>query len=94
MLRQSVNVLWYGALEMERLIMPVANDWRDAGLVLQDVRRRHGSQRIAHGRLTNDALIAVSAKRGGLTVLTANQADFAILREFLDFDFRTFDLAA
>jgi predicted nucleic acid-binding protein len=38
--------------------------------------------------LTNDALIALSAARLGITVITANARDFAKLAEFRPFHWR------
>ena len=39
-------------------------------------------------RLTNDALIAVSAGRMGITIITTNARDFAKLAEFRTFQWR------
>jgi predicted nucleic acid-binding protein len=44
--------------------------------------RKYGDERIGQTRLTNDALIAASAARSGITVITANARDFARLAEF------------
>jgi predicted nucleic acid-binding protein len=38
--------------------------------------------------LTNDALIAMSAGRVGITVITANERDFSRLAEFRIFQWR------
>jgi predicted nucleic acid-binding protein len=39
-------------------------------------------------RLTNDALIAMSAARLGITVITANERDFGRLAEFRPFQWK------
>jgi predicted nucleic acid-binding protein len=44
--------------------------------------QKYGYERIGRARLTNDALIAASAARNGITVLTTNQRDFVRLAEF------------
>ena len=91
-LRRRVNALWYSAQEMHRLITPNADHWREAGLILEQVRARFGADRVARGRMTNDALIALSARDAKLSVLTANLADFGLLRELFVFSCRPFDL--
>ena len=63
-------------------------------MLLDQVRSRYGSGRLAKGRLTNDTLTALSARDSKLAVLTANIKDFAMLREFLMFAYRPFDLPA
>jgi predicted nucleic acid-binding protein len=43
---------------------------------------------IGQGRLTNDALIAMSAGRLGIRVVTANERDFSRLAEFHTFQWQ------
>ncbi len=69
----------------KRLLVPSLTDWTDAGKILARVAQKYGYERIGQARLTNDALIAMSAARVGITVLTANQRDFARLAEFRPF---------
>jgi predicted nucleic acid-binding protein len=68
-----------------RILVPNAGDWASTGRVLSRLAARHGYERIGRGRLTNDALIAVSAGRAGATILTANRRDFALLQQFCSF---------
>lgn len=63
-------------------MVPSLNDWSLAGRVLARVAERYGFEKIGRTRLTNDALIATSAGRAGITVLTLNERDFARLAEF------------
>lgn len=65
-----------------RILIPNLSDWAHAGKMLARLAQKHGYERIGQARLTNDALIAASAARTGITVLTANQRDFAGLAEF------------
>jgi predicted nucleic acid-binding protein len=44
--------------------------------------RRLTGRQIGRGRLTNDALIAMSARRLGIQVLTAQERDYRRLAEF------------
>ncbi len=68
-----------------RVLVPNLSDWAQAGRVLARLAARYGYERIGQGRLTNDALIAMSAARQGITVVTANQRDFVKLAEFRPF---------
>ncbi len=68
-----------------RILIPSLGDWTQTGKVLARLADKHGYERIGQARLTNDALIAVSAGRAGITVITANQRDFASLAEFSPF---------
>jgi predicted nucleic acid-binding protein len=62
-----------------RVLIPNLSDWTHAGRVLARLAQKYGYERIGQARLTNDALIATSAARTGITVLTTNQRDFATL---------------
>jgi predicted nucleic acid-binding protein len=68
-----------------RILVPSISDWAQAGKVLALLAAEYGYERIGQGRLTNDALIAMSAGRQGITVITANERDFARLRQFRPF---------
>ena len=65
-----------------RILVPNLEDWVDVGVVLSQVGLKYGFEQIGRGRLTNDALIALSAARIGCIVLTTNTRDFARLAEF------------
>jgi len=77
-----------------RILVPNLSDWIQTGRVLSLVAAKHGFVRIGQGRLTNDALIALSAGRAGITVLTANARDFGKLAEFRPFRWRIVNTAA
>lgn len=65
-----------------RVLVPALADWAETGKVLARLATKYGYEQIGRGRLTNDALIATSAGRVGITVITANAIDFARLSEF------------
>jgi predicted nucleic acid-binding protein len=73
----------------KRILVPNLNDWTQAGTVLSRLAERYQYEKIGRGRLTNDALIAMSAARLGIRVLTANERDFAKLAEFSPFQWQT-----
>src|SRR2546427_7799675 len=65
-----------------RILVPNLNDWTQTGKVLARLAAKYDYEKIGQGRLTNDALIAMSAARLGITVITANARDFSKLAEF------------
>lgn len=72
-----------------RLLIPNLSDWTQTGKILSRLAEKHGYEKIGRARLTNDALIATSAARTGITVITANQRDFARLAEFCALQWQT-----
>lgn len=68
-----------------RILVPNLTDWTVTGKVLARIGSKYGFESIGQARLTNDTLIAMSAARLGITVLTANKRDFARLAEFRPF---------
>ena len=65
-----------------RVLLPNLSDWTQAGKMLSAIASKYGYEKIGRGRLTNDALIAASAGRTGVTVITSNKRDFEKLAEF------------
>jgi len=72
----------------QRMVVPGLRDWAEAGRVLARLAARYDYEQIGRGRLTNDALIAMSAGRLGIRVLTANEQDFRRLAEFCGFQWQ------
>jgi predicted nucleic acid-binding protein len=68
-----------------RLLTPNRADWVTGGQTLARIGAKHGYEQIGRARLTNDALIAMSAARHGFTILTKNAADFRLIAEFRPF---------
>lgn len=69
----------------QRVLVPSQGDWTVTGRVLAQLADKYGYEQIGQKRLTNDALIAMSAKRLGIRVITANQRDYRRLAEFRAF---------
>ena len=74
-----------------RIVTPEARSWSLAGDVLGDIRRREPGLRDKIARLWNDALIALSARQIGASVVTGNVGDFELLRRFVRFDLEPFE---
>lgn len=69
----------------KRIVVPNLSDWTEAGEALARIAAKYSHEKIGQGRLTNDALIAVSAGRLGIRVMTTNERDFRKLAEFRSF---------
>ncbi len=76
----------------QRILIPDLTDWTQTGRILARLAQKHGYEHIGRARLTNDALLAMSAARTGTTIITANGRDFARLAEFRRFAWRSADL--
>jgi predicted nucleic acid-binding protein len=77
-----------------RILTPNLSDWAQTGKVLARLAAKYDYEQIGKGRLTNDALMAMSAGRKGITVVTANSRDFSKLAEFRPFRWRVNHLLA
>lgn len=69
-----------------RLLVPERRDWLSAGQALSKVGQKYGFNLVGKARLTNDALIAMSAASHGFTIQTKNPGDFQLIAEFRAFD--------
>ena len=69
----------------ERMLVPNLSDWTLTGKLLARLAAEYGYEQIGQARLTNDALVAMSAARRGITVITANERDFGRLAQFHPF---------
>jgi len=74
-----------------RLLIPNGEDWWLAGKVINSLQRGLKSKRggltpkisaIEKYRITNDVLIARTARRAGVTVVTDNLKDFMLAQRF------------
>ena len=79
--------------KLNRLLVPTEEDWWHAGLVLNALQRGRKSKKTGRipkisvaerYRIINDVLIARTAKRAGVTVVTDNVHDFEKIRNFCD----------
>src|SRR5215469_12029598 len=77
-----------------RILVPNLTDWTQTGKVLALLATKYDYEQIGKGRLTNDGLIAMNARRFGITVITANARDFGKLAEFRPFQWRAEELEA
>jgi len=71
-----------------RMLVPNLSDWTLTGKLLARLAAKYGYEQIGQARLTNDALVAMSAARRGITVITANERDFGRLAQFHPFQWQ------
>lgn len=89
--RRSIRIiekLEHDFEKARRILVPNQSDWTSAGKVLARLAVEHGYEAIGQSRITNDALLAMSAARGGLTLITANERDFTRLSKFRSFSWQ------
>jgi predicted nucleic acid-binding protein len=79
--------------KLNRLLVPTEEDWWNAGLALNALQRGRRSKKTGkiprisvaeRYRIINDVLIARTAKRAGVMVVTDNINDFEKIRKFCD----------
>jgi predicted nucleic acid-binding protein len=65
----------------QRTIVPDATVWREASILSGILARLQGFDKDQRRRLMNDALLFVTAKRYGCTLLTRNLSDFDLMQQ-------------
>lgn len=80
--RKTIEKLERDFEKANRILVPILADWSFAGKILAVIGHTHGYEKIGKTRLSNDALIATSAARTGVEVITANRRDFALLARY------------
>ncbi len=83
--RHAVERLEKDFERLGRILVPNLQDWIQAGRTLASLGAKYGYELIGRGRLTNDALIAMSAGRRGIQIITTNRKDFSRLAEVRSF---------
>lgn len=86
--RHAVEGLERDFAKIGRIVVPNFRDWTQTGHVLARVAAKYGYKQIGRGRLTDDALIAISAGRLGIEIIATNRKDFIRLAEFQSFHWR------
>jgi len=89
--RQAVADLVDRFSRSRRVVTPDAGSWNRAGDLLADIWRKEPRSRDKVLSLWNDALIALSARQVGATVVTKNVGDFALLRRHARFEYEPFE---
>ncbi len=66
---------------MQRTIVPDVIVWREASILSGILARLRGFDKDQRRRLMNDALLFVTARRHGCTLLTRNVSDFDLMQQ-------------
>jgi predicted nucleic acid-binding protein len=70
-----------GLFRLARTIWePTTTDWWDSGKLVREIGDREGWEINKRREFQNDALIALTARRHGATVVTTNGGDFDLLK--------------
>lgn len=69
-LRRTSKIIWE----------PLAADWWEAGRLICKIGDAHDWETSKRREFQNDALIALTARRHGATLVTSNRRDFELLR--------------
>jgi predicted nucleic acid-binding protein len=65
----------------QRTIVPDAVVWREASILCGILARLQSFDKVQRRRLMNDALLFVTARRHGCTLLTRNLSDFDLMQQ-------------
>ena len=71
----------FASIPANRLLVPDAETWVDAGIVAGILARTQGFQKQRSKQLLNDAVTYLCAAKNGLPVLTDNKVDFDLLQQ-------------
>lgn len=79
---------------VQRILTPNSNDWTAAGRLLARLSTKFDFEEAGKAYLMNDALLAMSAARQGITVVTHNRRDFERMAALKPFSWRLADSKA
>ena len=72
--------------QKNKLITPTQHDWYLTGLIIGEIILRRPDLKNKKALLFNDCLIAASSRIVNAKVVTANKADFELIRRWLNFE--------
>lgn len=70
--------------DLGRLIAPDASDWQQTGKIIAKFGQEYGFEEKFLTKITNDVLIALSARKIGAIVVTNNMRNFLRIKEFME----------
>jgi predicted nucleic acid-binding protein len=82
---KAVQELYEHFKRVDRVVVPSAKDYERAGEVIAKLQIVKGYNIRKSASITNDCLIAASARSIGATLYTQNRKDFSAIREVMDF---------
>jgi len=87
--RKLLHTLERTFRRVERLLVPSAGVYSEAGEVLRRLQSRRGYELRKSHSIVNDVLIALSARSIGATVVTQNRGDYEAIRSIRPFGLQT-----
>lgn len=86
--RKAVNELFEFFTKVERVVTPSVRDYARAGEIISDLQRIKGYDVRKSASITNDCVLAVSARNMGATLYTQNRKDFHAIHDIFSFEVR------
>lgn len=83
--QQIIDRLFRAFERAKRILTPTVENYRECGRILQRLQQEKGYNLREACSLTNEVLIALSARNIGATVITQNEKDFSVIREIRAF---------
>lgn len=80
----AVHQLYYFFRKTDRLVVPSVADYERAGMIIAQLQKIRGFEIRKLASITNDCLIAASAKSIGAVVYTRNRKDFEAIHDVFD----------
>lgn len=87
--KRSVEAVMQPFEKTGRIVTPGHTAWKEAGYVLSQLRGKKPHIKSKLPRMINDALIAMSARSIGATVVTLNSDDFEAINSVRNFSYMT-----
>ena len=85
--RQALNAvhqLHYFFRKADRIVVPSVADYEKAGMIVAQLQKVRGYEIKKLASMTNDCLIAASAKSSGAVVYSRNRKDFEAIQDVFD----------
>ena len=70
---------------VDRIVIPTMKDYEKAGIILSGLQSKKGYGIRKSASITNDCLLAASARSTGATLYTQNRKDFEAIYDIFDF---------
>jgi predicted nucleic acid-binding protein len=83
--KKAINVLFDHFKRVDRIALPSISDYERAGEIIAKLQVAKGYNIKKSSSITNDTLIAASAKSIGAVVFTQNKKDFQTIQEIFNF---------
>jgi len=87
--KKNVETILRPFEKVGRVITPSHSIWKEVGEILSILRKAKPNLKTKLSQLVNDALIAMSARAIGATVITLNSYDFEVIKSVRKFSYMT-----